>query len=480
MTRFFYIAFFILSFCLLEAFSPPQRLSRYMNRPSLLRETSCVINARLKSQPQAPLGDPERDKLIGLPWYVVIDRTDVKAFQRPADTNSMAISLRYLDVYIVGEEKGAYLHLFKDPNLDHGQSRFSGNAMDYGWIHRDHALLWDQAQQSCQLPKGYLRKAIPRMSLSASGQATNLLAFSHPEQELGELIPSDAFFYIYKEDSLSWLLGKTPKCYNLKANARKDIIGWVSKSNWHIWEKPLALEPNFREEAVMERREKGKACAFATREEALAYQQGAEEGNVLWQDTSLTRHSGDWFRLPGFVLKPWGKASEPYKVLLPHGLAGGRQAFVPLQREGHEFPLFTRVLLLDREQVFELLDDMKDFLGTGSDQDRRERFYQTWREKLEAKQGDGAGNMPSPDSLYIGQINEMVFGLTSVAQPLAEVQLAYIRDTGMVSPVTLATYEAQLNRKYSELRRIVQKRGYEMALEINESLHYWLEENLFP
>jgi hypothetical protein len=290
------------------------RLKKYLTPPARVKDGyTCELKEWLNNPNNInkPLTQ-EGGLSTGTPWFVIIDRVGVSSKVKASWNAKEKESLRYLDIFMVAEEDGGFLHLAKDSKYDVNKVRFSREVEDHGWIHRSEALVWIKAATTCKNQGKMARKAIPLNTVESlkkrAGSKTDREVFIYEHPDLRESSRSDRraklfqIFYIYKESDESFLLGTQPLIYDVDYligfGANKDILGWVKKDQVIGWDHRMAIEPNFSPESIEERKIKGSAQAFEHQNKALEYQKGVKVPGAFWKSKEIYRRPGTWRRFP--------------------------------------------------------------------------------------------------------------------------------------------------------------------------------------
>lgn len=249
-------------------------------------------------------------------WIVYSDRNSNSTYGNPGG-NDKYKTINYLDDFYVMEERGDYLNIVKDPDLDPIRLTLSDNAEDYGWINKRNLLLWRSSIITDDA--GLYKKAMTQNTIDhlqsdfRTLDAETLVNFYYcPDlnEATGEEIRLYQIFYVFKITDEAVLLGKESRLPPLDASTRRQIIsGWVPKSRLIMWDHRIAIEPNWMEAAVSERRSHGvKASIFQSPEDALQYRGAGKTSEAIpfMHEGQMTsdggyynqRQIGEWQRYP--------------------------------------------------------------------------------------------------------------------------------------------------------------------------------------
>jgi hypothetical protein len=252
---------------------------------------------------------------VSAPWIVFADRVNVSTWREAGGTGGILMeSLGFMESFYVADERGGWIQLAKDPEIDF-RGRFSEKAVNYGWVKKQHMLLWQHCLVACQ--SGRLNKKAMILNTVASLQekspqqlagelASNALHFADaPETKNPAFLSSRVsglfqVYFIYKEEGDALLLGKNARVSD-PAQVQANVWGWVPKERVVLWDQRVALEPNWAEAAAAERQQSGKGLIFTDESSAAAYQggQAPPPKTVLWDSDPLAeRNVGEWRRFP--------------------------------------------------------------------------------------------------------------------------------------------------------------------------------------
>lgn len=294
--------FLILFFCALSLRSQ----EKIMFRPLKYDSPHRTIDTR-------PVGDQERDQVM--PWFVVSIHENAETTTSPGGSQKKK-SLKFGELfYVTGEERN-YLRIAKDDRRQ--DFNLSRHAEDYGWVHKDHVLMWQRAlenQESKISLKGLILNTTRTLLDGRQINYQRIEAYRDPGLKIAAGFEAKLFeiFYVfrYSNDRKSVLLGRSPffseRQYGMDQIAG-GLIGWVDIDRVLEWDHRVALEPNFNPDAVNERARRGiKSTIFTAAEGggpddcARSFSAGTVPADCLvaWDD-DIYDSDGDFERKPGY------------------------------------------------------------------------------------------------------------------------------------------------------------------------------------
>lgn len=149
-----------------------------------------------------------------------------------------------------------------------------------------------------------------------------------------------------------------------------------------------------------------------------------------------------------------------------------------LEVDGLKHPLFKSVLFLTRFELGELLNDFDDLMIVTNAADQRQAMKEAWIGLLQKHIGNV--EVSELEEKTMEEISEMVFGLPSTSELLANVKLKNITDPAAFDDRNFQNLVAQIERKQRQLDRIFNKDNYEYSFSSNDVMYYWIEEDLLP
>ena len=237
-------------------------------------------------------------------WVVYSCKHDNHSYWEIGEDN-IKRTFDFLEWFYVIDETNDHLHIVKD---DPGYSDQTTKEMkDYGWIEKENLLLWEQ----CLVTNNNISKKVMilntlRSSLDTSLQHDRVIFYTDPELTNETENISDLYqvFFIYKKSGNSVLVGKDA------INTHPDIIeenikGWVPDHRIVNWDHRVAIEPNWKKDAVQERKDNNiKTSVFIDEPAAIRFKNGNQilKQQLFWdKDPYENRNIGDWRRYPVLV-----------------------------------------------------------------------------------------------------------------------------------------------------------------------------------
>ncbi len=284
-----------------------------------------------------PVGDSERDHVT--PWFVVGVNDRVVTTHTPGGSQQKN-RIRFGDYFFVTAEEGRYLRIARDTRRS--DFTLSQHAEDYGWVHKDDVLMWDQALTNPETNialKGMILNTLRTLDGSRTDY-TSIRAFMDSDLTIPTDYEAKLFeiFYIYRysQSGNAVLLGRRPFFSEMQLRgegAQGGLIGWVDLGRVLEWDHRVAVEPNYDEMAVQERYSKNIRASVLGQPVmgledlcALNFMQGKldHDCEVVWDDDifcergNFERKPGYWRRFP--VIGDYG--SEVYKLMVMGELRG--------------------------------------------------------------------------------------------------------------------------------------------------------------
>jgi hypothetical protein len=243
------------------------------------------------------------------PWVVYSDRSDNKTYSTE-DGFTVNKVLGFMDPFYVLDETKTRVHIVK---VDDGALNLSDLTVskheDFGWVDKENMLLWERgitAQKTGMNRKVIVINTVEWAKSTKAGDESDIVEFYRkPDltQQTGRRSQLFQIFYVYKtsSDKKSLLIGRTSGITDAK-NAENEVVGWVDRLRLVFWDHRVAIEPNWQEEAVKERRAKGvKSMVFRDKPSAERFASSltVDRTSVLWDsDPYEKRRKGDYKRFP--------------------------------------------------------------------------------------------------------------------------------------------------------------------------------------
>lgn len=247
----------------------------------------------------------DQDEMLGSFWTVYSDRSDNTTYSEPGGVNELT-KLDFLEPCYVIDATSSYLHIIRDPLLDE-KGLTSYKAEDLGWISMDRLILWEHCLVT---DKGNVdKKAMVLNTLKSekddfdlAEKDISIIRFtSDPNLKKRNGRESNLFqlFYIYKMTDKAALLG-TDAIFTNPSELQNYMWGWAPLDMLVFWDHRVALEPNWEEDAVNERKSNGISTKFfADQSNAISYKSGKSDIESFWsEDPYNKRNIGDWRRFP--------------------------------------------------------------------------------------------------------------------------------------------------------------------------------------
>lgn len=244
-----------------------------------------------------------KEKISGKPWIVYSDRSQNSSFEKPGSSKKIK-DLNFLDHFFVIEETDGWIKIISDPNFDWTTSKFSQQKQDYGWVKKDEMLLWNHClidSKSTFDKKAMLLNTVETVKMKTKGLEFDKVKFSQdPEGKTTSIKQSSLYeiLFVFKKENGLLLLGDRPT--TLYEDIKKNVYGWVPENRVTPWDTRVVIEPNWKPEAIAERKRKGQtAKIFLNISRAENCNAGNCNDNYLWQEDSYNgRMPGSWRRFP--------------------------------------------------------------------------------------------------------------------------------------------------------------------------------------
>lgn len=169
---------------------------------------------------------------------------------------------------------------------------------------------------------------------------------------------------------------------------------------------------------------------------------------------------------------------EQLNILVEEKYQFYTEAYTPIKVKSLNYPLFTRVLFLNRVELGELISIMNKLSVAKTAIDRRKCLQDTWIEILKSH----IGNMNEEElmNLDLEKINKKVFGLPGTSKLLKDVKLKYLTDNSVVKNIDIAKYINKIDSKVSKLNKILNYNNYTYSFMSNDENYYWIPEQDLP
>lgn len=263
------------------------------------------------------------EERMNIPWEAYSDRDEnITYLTNTADKKFKTI--KYLDNFFVYEENGEMVHIIKDDKFN--KTVFSESSEDFGWINKSKLLLWNHdlvTEKGKINRKAMILNTVEQLKGEHNNDTPDIVKFRKGPESAAHFTGEESqlfqFFYIYKisEDGKSVLLGKNS--FFGPTTVKNVMKGWVPRSRAIFWFNRLAVEPNWEDAAVTQRKNGSKVTFFAHQPAAFDFKAGTtNDKEVIWNNDPLSteRLIGEWRRFP--VLR----ADEKDKAIITTGVMG--------------------------------------------------------------------------------------------------------------------------------------------------------------
>lgn len=234
-------------------------------------------------------------------WYVWTDRDGV--------ITSNGKTTSFLEQFLVVDEKEDRVHIVKDNgsfDLLSGKFDKLQQPVDYGWVLKDHLILWSSALYSDETNFRIKVLTITDISMMSRREEQIMRGeklmeyYNSPTSKQPNDLETKLFevFYIYKRVGNRSLVGVKE---SLLRNSQHTIHGWVDNNMVQTWGHRQTLEPNKAMEAVQERKSKNiKASVFADHADARAFiSDPPSVSTAFWNNDHYEKgYDNYWKRLP--------------------------------------------------------------------------------------------------------------------------------------------------------------------------------------
>lgn len=430
---------------------------------------------------------PTTERMPLLPWRVYSDRENNLTYRLPRSDQHYK-TLGFLEGFYVVEEDGEFVRIVKDPNADLLQ--LSDSAENYGWISKRNLLLWESCLYANQgeIPRRAMiqNTVLLKNNIFQGDKEQNISLTSSPVETASKsvaLTSLNEFFFVLKTDNHSVLVSNSEFINSQTSDTKaKDLplTGWIHKNRLIMWEHRVALEPNWEEPAVLERRSGKKAILFVNEAAAANYIVGkTTHANEVWwnADPFEKRFTGEIRRFPVLrystttpgVLVVMAPNSDPQYVNLM------AEVYAPMRVKGQSESLFIRVLLLSQLELYQYIETMERLKVSLN---KPERFLVEWSGILSR-----AGyhiNMQQLQECTLSRFHEMIFSISPQRTPLKGVWLQQLLELSANGQILREQYRTMLAQKQEQLRKIANSENFEYSFRSHSIRYFWIEEGLMP
>ena len=260
------------------------------------------------SKPLRNISDVVQNK----PWIVYSDRANNESYNSAESTSTKHKNIGFLEEFYVMEETPTRVRVVKDNNPKISENQFSNQAIDFGWIPKDHLLL----SQHCLVTyEGQVDKKIMLLNTVESVKEGKKEKHDYVPFYLDPKLKSETkenstifeVFFVYKQTEDAYLIGRRNRI-DAKKKSIEVIQGWVPKNRAVVWNHRIAVEPNWDQTAVQERIGKNlHPSVFNDKQAAQNYVNTGDvkKNDIFWanDDKSMLKEGrllGEWRRFPLF------------------------------------------------------------------------------------------------------------------------------------------------------------------------------------
>jgi hypothetical protein len=252
-------------------------------------------------------GESIKDKIKNRAWWVVVDRDNVKAYDKP--NGNIQTSLKFASAYYVTDEEDDWVELI-DATVDKLEIKKVKSRI--GWVKKNDLLLWNRGlinpRTKIHLKALLLNKFDDFKDIPCDKKELVKVYTSPTGSNLKDNLNIYKFYFVYKKEGTRYLLGETSQ---LSIYEPAFLLGWVDKGRVADWNTRIALEPNFTQEGYNERKNNlgYQVVGFGDAPMAEEFGQG-----------KVTQDKGDWHRDPA-------KAGQEVASSDPKRFPGGFMRF---------------------------------------------------------------------------------------------------------------------------------------------------------
>lgn len=452
-------------------------------------------------------------------WIVFSDRNDNITYTEYKG-KIVEKNIKFLEKFYVVEEKGNWVRLIKDDNFNLTKNTPSVAYHEYGWINKKFLLLWDKSivNNISKIDKKVMLVNKPSV-FKKNDDYNNVLFYLDPDLKVKSNIKQNLYeiLFVYKITDKSVLLGTTPR-FNKNDTVGKYVLGWAPKDKIISLENLIAIEPNFNIEAIKERIDNNiKTQIFINQTQAMKFKQGKINNNnnnlAIWNNDKYgKRKNGSWLRFPilpcenckdkGIIkigvigeinnndnkFNPSkNKYIDPYtsvmlNLLKKSGISDDKLSiackkkyqffstgFTSIKIDNLKYPLFKKVLLIDRQQLGDMLNELGHVYNALTENKERKAVQNVWKKIIKKYSED-----KNFENLTIKEINENFFGLQETSSLLMNVKLKDITNESIVSEKEFQKYKNIIHKKYKNLNNIFNTDNYPYSFMSNEIMYYWI------
>jgi hypothetical protein len=428
-----------------------------------------------------------KDRVTTLPWIVFSDRSENVSYSDTSKSKARS-RLGFFEWYYVVEEEKDFVHVVKDSIAR--ALTLSKAAKDFGWIEKKRVLLWERClvTEVGDIPKRVMMANTISYARSQQGKDLEKFFFRTGPSELFALAKDSAgaydFYFILKSENSWVLLSRSTRLLFDQSGRVNDscVAGWVPSSRVSPWPNRLAIEPNWELQARQERENGKRSLLFASIETAVKYKNGLEvnASDIWWNSDSLKeRPDGSWRRFP--IVRSVANAPGIVEVMAQGDSKNAEslaaRAYTSMVVKGQQYPLFKRVLLLDRSELYDFVATIENLVRLMNSRDNiTDELSKLLRERNIILSEAGL------QDATINRIYELIFGFSSPTRRFGGLRIDELKDPAILRETDLQDYTSYLSAKARHLKQIADKKegDYKYMFRSNGTPYYWIEEELIP
>lgn len=418
----------------------------------------------------------ESQQSSGLPWMVYSDRPNNQTFTS-SDGNNAFKTIDFLQSFFVVEEKGDFIHIYKEAEGAEGSFTLSKNAEDFGWVNKANMLLWRKClytELDVSVKAIFLKNLEP------------VRFYLDPQLEIQAPGPSAiaTIYYVYKfhpsvAAPTSVLLGAIG--YTTGGIVTNEICGWVDFKKIIILYQRLFALPNNNLVALEERKKDNvRATVFKDINSArdFAANKNVDEDLIAWNSDDFTPiFSGSYMRFP--VLWNAQKIRENKGIMkllvIDTNQRTGFIGYAPPGTSNRKNDLWQFNLFYTMDEFFDVKKTFEKLTESMSAPERRRLFSDAWRQILAKSIGNDS---PDYKSITIGEVETLVFGLTGLSE-FNTLTLSDLDNPEKFSNEKLGIWQSVIEKRLKGLDKIWNSAG-EFSYNINGNRYFWLPQAYLP
>lgn len=245
-------------------------------------------------------------------WIVMSDRENNKAYTKPDVDSQVKSTIGFKEWFYVIDSNDEWVKLVKARKQ--GTLGIKAIQEEVGWVQKKNMLLWTNSLID---PLSLIHRKV--FLLNKISDIDNVLKSDNKELVSIFKSPNGAktignktiyeFYFVYKRENGRLLVGKDSRWST--GTMESTIVGWVRDAKASKWNTRIALEPNFEEEAFMERKANKdlRVVGFSDPGGAMGFAKSGRmiEDKLLWDNDPITRNpselASDGRRLRGEVVR---------------------------------------------------------------------------------------------------------------------------------------------------------------------------------